>query len=149
MKVVRNLYTKDLFLVSFILLISCGKTTVDYHVKGEFVYYNRLSVPVQVRIRAGLNKAKEDHTIAPGASLSLYTDGMGSKVADPKGYVPGIVGDTTVIQFNDTLCYGEYNSRGPILHSINSYTYEKRGDADYVFYFDIDSNLVKKARRCD
>lgn len=131
-----------------LLISSCGKTIVDYSVKGEFIYYNRLTSPIQVHIRNGMNKAREDHVIDPGASLTIHTNGESNQqVADPKGYVPGITADTVIIRFNDTLCYAEYRE-GPWLHNIDKYSSTRRGDADYVFSFDIDSNLLNLAERC-
>lgn len=120
--------------IATLFLIACGKTQVDYAVKGEFIYYNRLNSPVEVHIKGGLKKAQEDHTVAPGSSITFYTDDIGPKVADPKGYLPGISPDTTILQFNDSLCYAEYNHRGSKLNDINNYTYKKRGDADYLLF---------------
>lgn len=137
-----------LYLLMGMSICSCGKSVVDYNMKGEFIYYNRLATPIQLHIRNGLNKAKEDHIIDPGGSFTIHTSGEShNPVANPAGYVPGITADTAIIQFNDTLCYTEYRE-GAWLHNINKYKSNKRGDADYVFSFDIDSNLVNLAHLC-
>lgn len=137
-------------LLALIVACSCGKTRKTYRVDGEFRYYNRLAGPVTVEIRAGLNKAFESHVLQPGDSMVLTTVGEtdADEPAQPKSYAPGITADTAAIRFGDSFCYVEYRS-GPVLHNINSYTYQQRGDRDYVFFLDIDSNLLNMARPCE
>jgi hypothetical protein len=141
-------------IVLLLLLIaigsSCGKTRKSYVVKGEFRYYNKMDDTIQVLLYHGLNTVFQSIYVSPHDSLVLHTDGEDYKtVADPMGYRPGISADTTTIVFNDTLCYSEYHHNGPILHNISSYTYEKRGERDYVFFYDIDTSLLSLAVRCN
>ncbi len=128
---------------------SCGKKRVDYTLKGEFRYFNNLADTVHVKIRNGYFKAMDSYVILPYTALVLNTSGdYHQKKAGPDIYRPAIGGDTTTLYFNDTLCYSEYFYGGNTLHNIESYTYDGRGDRDYVFYFTIDSALVKRAGRC-
>lgn len=131
------------------LVCSCTKKRVDYTLKGEFRYINNLPDTIQVKIRNGYFKAMDAYTILPYSVLVLNTDGdHPRKTAVPGDYRPAIGGDTTTIRFNDTLCYSEYHFSGNTLQHIGSYTYDVRGDRDYLFYFTIDSALVKRAGKC-
>jgi hypothetical protein len=105
---------------------------------------------VKIKIFGRINGAiLDEFIVAPKDSIILTTDGdTHEKVAYPEYYLPAISGDTTKIVFDDTLCYVEYNRKGAILQNIKSYTYTKRGDRDYVFYFTIDSTLLKLATKC-
>lgn len=142
-------YTYPILFTIALLAASCGKTRIDYSNKGEFRYYNRTAGPIAITIRHGIERGPfEYHTIAVGDSLILLTNTIGPKVADPTKYTPGITADTTTIEFNDTLCYSEYDYHGPVLHNISTHTFKKRGDADYIFYFTIDSSLQNKAKKC-
>ncbi|MCD6010959.1 MAG: hypothetical protein K0Q79_821 [Flavipsychrobacter sp.] len=116
--------------------------------KGEFRYYNRTVNTIRVSLVLGMEKAYASYTLAPGDSFVINTSGIGEKVADPEKYVPGIASDTTTIRFNDTLCYSEYMKKGPVLHNNATHTYLKRGDNDYIFYFNIDTILYNLATRC-
>lgn len=78
----------------------------------------------------------------------ILTSHDGPKVAKRSGYLPGLYADTTTIRMFDTLCYLEDKSARAILFNIDAYAYEKRGDADYVFRFDIDSLLYMLAEKC-
>jgi hypothetical protein len=128
---------------------SCGKTITEYVVKGEFYYINITNQVVKVRIVDGFDKALSNYSILPNDSLILTTSGdTHSKTSDPSGYKPGISGDTTTLIFKDSLCYSEYHFTGPILQNIDSYSYQKRGDRDYVFFFKIDTSLLNKTTRC-
>lgn len=136
--------------ISSLLIASCGKTITDYRVKGEFRYINYLNDTVTIKIYGRINGATFDEfKIAPKDSVMLTTDGETiEKTASPENYLPAISGDTTKLVFDDTLCYVEYNRKGAILQNIKSYTYTKRGDRDYVFYYSIDSSLLKLATKC-
>lgn len=134
--------------ILFILASSC-KPRIDYANRGEFHYYNRLSAPVLIEVKNGLNKAYETYNIAPGGSIVIHTSHDGPKVAKRSGYLPGLYADTTTIRMFDTLCYIEDKSSRRMLFDIDAYDYEKRGDADYVFRFDIDSTLYKLAGKCE
>ncbi|MBZ0099538.1 MAG: hypothetical protein K8F30_10655 [Taibaiella sp.] len=139
-----------LLLLIVIASCSCGKTRRSYKVSGEFRYYNRLDDTIRVVIKLGLNKAFESYIVPAGDSVVITTVGETDLEGpvDPKGYAPGILADTTSVIFNDTLCYNEYHKSGTMLHDIDSYTYLKRGDKDYLFFFNIDSNLYRMAGAC-
>lgn len=136
--------------ISGLLIASCGKTTTDYRVKGEFNYTNNLDKAVRIYIIGNGNNENIDSIfLPPKGQIKLTTDGdTYEKTASPENYLPAISGDTTKIVFDDTLCYVEYNRKGAILQNIKSYTYTKRGDRDYVFYYSIDSSLLKLATKC-
>lgn len=128
---------------------SCSKKRIDYTLRGEFRYTNNLTDTVHVKIRNGYFKTMDAYTILPHAVLVLNTSGdYHQKKAGPDAYRPAIGGDTTTLYFNDTLCYSEYFYSGNTLHNIGSYSYNQHGDRDYVFYFTIDSALVKRAVKC-
>ncbi len=132
-----------------LLTFSCSKKRVDYTLDGEFRYINNLPDTVHIRIRNGLYKTTDAYTILPYTVLALNTSGdHNRKTAEPNAYRPAISGDTTTLYFNDTLCYSEYHYSGNTLQNIESYSYDRRGDRDYLFYFTIDSALVKRAGRC-
>jgi hypothetical protein len=132
-----------------IIAYSCSKKRVEYILKGEFRYTNNLADTVHVKIRNGYFKAMDVYEILPYTALVLNTSGdYHQKKAEPDVYRPAIGGDTTTLYFNDTLCYSEYFYSGNTLHNIGSYAYDRRGDRDYVFYFTIDSALVKRAVKC-
>jgi hypothetical protein len=135
------------FLSLCLFLVSC-RTRVDHSMKGEFRYYNRTSNTIDVSLKGGIIKAFDAYTIASGDSFVLFTSDIGPEVVDPKDYRPGILADTTTIMFNDTLCYSEYDKAGNILHNIDRYTYVKKGNNYYIFFFSIDSNLFKLAKSC-
>ena len=137
--------------ISSLLIASCGKSITDYRVKGEFNYTNNLDKAVRIYISGNGNNENIDSIILlPKGQIKLTTDGETiEKVASPENYLPAMSGDTTKIVFDDTLCYAEYNRKGAILQNIKSYTYTKRGDRDYVFYYTIDSNLQKMAKKCN
>lgn len=143
--------TYRLYLIFGISLIafSCIKKRIDYTLEGEFRYINNLPDTVRVRIRNGLYKTTDAYTILPYTVLTLNTSGdYNRKTAEPKAYRPAIGGDTTTLYFSDTLCYSEYHDSGNTLQNIESYSYDRRGDRDYLFYFTIDSTLVKRAGKC-
>lgn len=137
------------FMVMAIAALSACHTRRDYNNKGEFHYYNRLSAPVWVEVKNGINKAYETYTIAPGGSIVIHTSHEGPKVAKRSDYLPGLYADTTTIRMFDTLCYVEDKSARKMLFNIDAYDYEKRGDADYVFRLDIDSTIQAQAGRCN
>lgn len=138
-----------LLLLMSLSFFSC-RTIKSYAVRGEFRYYNRIDDTIRVYLKQGLNKAFEYHIVPGKDSLVLFTTGETDmeKPADPKGYLPAICSDTTTIRFNDSLCYSEYNKTGSLLHNISSYSYYRKGDRDYLFYFNIDSTLLKRANKC-
>lgn len=140
-----------LFLTSGInlLLSSCGKTTVEYRVKGEFRYSNGTTRTARIIVRGTMEGAPlKEYQLPPGDTLTLYTEGETHKqTAAPQNYRPAVSGDTTTLVWSDTLCYSEYGHNGPVLQNINAYTAQKRGDRDYVFYYPID-NLLPSATPC-
>lgn len=137
-----------LYIIFNILLFSCH-IRKDYNNKGEFHYYNRLSAPVWIEVKNGLNKAYKTYTIAPGGSIVIHTSHDGPKVARRSDYLPGLYADTTTVRMFDTLCYVEDKSARRMLFDIDAYDYEKRGDADFVFRLDIDSVMLNLARKCN
>lgn len=145
----KAIYQLCLVIGISLLATSCLKKRTDYVLEGEFRYVNQLADTVQVRIRNGYYKDFDAYTILPHSVLSLKTSSEYSRQkAEPEAYRPAIGGDTTTFIFNDTLCYSEYHYSGNNLHNIARYTYDRHGDRDYLFYFIIDSALVKQARRC-
>ena len=133
-----------------IMMISCHKPEKEYLVIGEFRYLNATDEIVSIKIVYGFNQVLPFYSILPHDTLIITTSGeTGSKLADPLDYRPGISGDTTTIVFRDTLCYREYHQAGPILQNIKSYSWQKRSDRDYVFFFKIDSSLLNKATKCN
>lgn len=132
-----------------IIAYSCS-TRKHYAVKGEFRYLNALQQPVTIRLHQGMNQRYATYNIQPGETVAISTmgDTYLNEPADPQSYVPALIADTTVLQLNDTLCYTEYKGSGQILHNINSYTHERRGDKDYIFYFTIDSTINNLGTKC-
>lgn len=106
-----------------------------YAVRGEFRYYNLLQGPIIIKLHQGMQQLYATYNIQPSDFISISTTGQTylKEPVDPKFYKPALLADTTVIQFNDTLCYIEYNNSGSIVENINSYTYERRSDRDYYF----------------
>ena len=143
-------YTLVLLIVAGISC-SCGKTRRSYKVSGEFRYYNQFGNTVRITVRSGLTKALETYAVAVGDSLVLSTTGetdQKNEEVNPQGYAPALLADTTTVRFNDSVCYNEYNKNGAVLHNIASYTYRKRADKDYIFFFTIDSSLYKQGGTC-
>lgn len=137
--------------ISITLLISsCGKTTKNHRVQGEFNYTNNLDRAISIFISGNVNNENIDTIfLMPKGKIKLTTDGeTHEKYTEPEYYLPAISGDTTKIVIHDTLCYAEYNRNGAVLQNIQSYTYTKRGDRDYVFYYSFDSSLLKLASKC-
>jgi len=137
-----------LYIFTTFLLSSCHPR-IDYNNKGEFHYANKLSAPVWIEVKNGLVKAYETYTIAPGDSIVIHTSHEGPKVAKRSDYLPGLYADTTTLRMFDTLCHVENKSARRLLFDIDAYDYEKRGDADFVFRLDIDSVLLRLARKCE
>jgi hypothetical protein len=136
-------------LSAILLMISCGKQHTSYVVKGEFRYYNLLTETVDIYIKDGYNGVVDSYEVKPNDSLVLFTSGESDRtVAEAKGYRPAISGDTTRLIFNDSLCYEEHHFEGQVIQNIASYNSLKRGDRDYLFFFNIDSSLLKLAAKC-
>jgi hypothetical protein len=132
-----------------LMSFTCAKTTIDYNVLGEFQYKNNMNKPITLKIINGYHAAFAQHIIQPNDVLILKTsENSHNKQANPLYFKPGASGDTTTVFFNDTLCYSEYHYNGLLLQNINTYTYEKRGDRDYIFRFNIDSTLFNLAVTC-
>lgn len=148
----QHLRTSLLYILigTSLMTASCNKADISYRVVGEFRMYNRLPNPVVITLVNYIEGNYKQVEIVPGDSLVVtYTGSSGFEDIDPRLYRPGLDADTTIIRFNDSLCYGEYQDMGLIMHNIDSYTYQKRGRRNYLFFFNIDSSLLHLATKCD
>lgn len=145
-------YSAAIIAVLFhLLLSSCGKTMNSYVVRGEFHYINQTQRNLKIVVYGQMinGSTLQTYNLQANDSLVLYTEGeTDAETADPFGYVPAISGDTTILMIDDTLCYKEFNYRGPELQKIGTYINHKRGPRDYIFRCRIDSNIVARAGRC-
>lgn len=137
-----------LFIAACLVLAGC-KTRTSYRVDGEFIYYNRTGMLIHIFLPRGAGP-RNAFNMYPGDSIVVLTQGETDikGPVDPKGYLPALSSDTTTIEFDHTQCYKEYNRQGAFIHNIDKYTYKKKDDMSYTFYFDIDSSLYLLSEPC-
>lgn len=138
-----------LYLIIGISLFStrCAKTS--YIVTGDYYYINTTGSTITIKNRPGNMTSYNTYTLEASDTLKLTTIGeTASKVAEIRGYIPPLAGDTTVVIFNDTTCYYEFSTSGLYFNRIDAYDNVQISNRHYQFYLTIDSSIVNLSSNC-
>lgn len=131
------------------LFISCGRTTIDYLVIGEFYYINKTGGDVDIyRLPSERATTVEHYLIKNNDSLYYSYTTEGSKNMSPNDFAPGLQADSLTIVFFDTLCI-TYSNREGYFFDLNNYENQKVKDNHYIFRFTFTPEIVAMAQPCD
>lgn len=131
-----------------LIVTGCAKNS--YIVIGDFYYINETENTVELRNRPSNNSSFDIYLLAAHDTLKISTTAeTASKIAAIRGYIPPLAGDTTVVVFNDSMCYYEYSLNGLYFNRIEAYKNVKISNRHHQFYLSIDSNQLKSAVPCN
>jgi hypothetical protein len=120
------------------MFMQCKKS-VDYVVKGTYVYVNSTDSLIEV-------KGGESFIISPKQTHTIVVDGEGGKDISAKSYEPPF--GSAVIVYGSSRCdtLRAYSKKGIL--GIDNYNNEKIADRNYKFTYTFTETDYKKAVPC-